>query len=173
MMRRPETAGPLLKGGGRGLGKKGVGDLAEFRILPGAAHQHLGRAADHRCSQKNGIAGGENIGLFGQFSGGLFHGERLPGEKCLVDEEVLCFQHPAVAGNQVAGGEKHHIAGHHFREQYFQVLAFPQYLPAHRHRLAQTLRRLSCPVFLNEIESHADDDDGADDEEAGCVSGEG
>ena len=72
--------GPLLKGGGRGLGQKGVGNLAEFRILPGAAHHNLRRAADHRCSQKNGIAGREDFRLSGQFSGGLFHGKGLARE---------------------------------------------------------------------------------------------
>ncbi len=72
--------GPLLKGGGRGLGQKGVGNLAEFRILPGAAHHNLRRAADHRCSQKNGIAGREDFRLYGQFSGGLFHGKGLARE---------------------------------------------------------------------------------------------
>jgi hypothetical protein len=75
--------------------------------------------------------------------------------------------------NDVAGGEERHITGHHFREKYFKELTIPQYLPAYRHRLAQTFRRLSCPVFLHEIEGYADDDDDADDEEAGGVSGEG
>ena len=114
---KPETVSPLLEGGGRGLGKKGVGNLTELRILPGAAHQHLGRAADHRCPQKHGIAGREDLGLSGQFTGSLFHRKRLAGQQGLVDEEVLGLQHPAITGNQVAGGKERHIPGHHFRER--------------------------------------------------------
>jgi hypothetical protein len=40
------------------------------------------------------------------------------------------------------------------------------------HRLAQSFRRLSGPVFLNKIKGHADHDDGTDNEEAGGIAGE-
>ena len=114
----------------------------------------------------------EDLGLSRQFTGGLFHRIWFAGQKGLVDEKVLCLQHPAVAGNQVAGGKERHIARHQLRKRYLKGLAVPQHLSAYRHRLAQSFRRLSGPVFLDEIERHADEDDGADDEEAGSVAGE-
>lgn len=57
--------------------------------------------------------------------------------------------------------------------QYLQGLAVPQHLSTQCHRLAQTIRRLFGPVFLEEIKAHADEDDGADDEETGGVTGKG
>jgi hypothetical protein len=45
-------------------------------------------------------------------------------------------------------------------------------MPTYRHRLAQSFRSLSGPVFLDEIKGRADDDDGTDNEEAGSVAGE-
>src|SRR6266542_2931814 len=79
--------------------------------------------------------------------------------------------HPAVTGDQIAGGKDCHISRHHLREWYLQELAVPQHPSAHRHGLAQTFRCLSGPVCLDEIEGHTDEDDGADDEEAGGVTG--
>ncbi|MCY1229530.1 hypothetical protein D9M69_386700 [compost metagenome] len=168
----PEAVGPLLEGGRRCRDQQGVGNFTKRRILPGAAHQHPGRAADHRCPQQHGVAGREDLCLFRQFTGGLFHRIWLAGKEGLVDEEVLCLQHPAVAGNQVAGGKERHIAGHQLRKRYLKGLAVPQHLPPYCHRLAQSIRRLTSPIFLNEIEGHADDDNGTDNEEADGVAGE-
>ncbi len=61
---------------------------------------------------------------------------------------------------------------HHLRKRYLQKLAVPQHLSTHRHRPTQPFRCLSGPVFLDEVEGHTDEDDGADDEEAGGVTGE-
>ena len=61
----PEAAGPLFKVGGRGLDQKAVGNPSQFRILPGAADQHLRRAADHRGPEEHGVAGRQHFSLFG------------------------------------------------------------------------------------------------------------
>ena len=95
----PKTVGPLFKGGRRGLRQQGIGNLTKLRILSGAAHKYLGGAADHRCAQQHCVAGRKDFCLFRQFTGGLFHRLWFTGKEGLVDEEVFCLQHPAVAGD--------------------------------------------------------------------------
>ena len=113
-----------------------------------------------------------NFGLDRKFAGGLFHRIWFSSQESLVDEKIFRFQHSAVAGNKVAGSQERHIAWHQLRKRYLKGLAVPQHLPTYRYRLAQSVRRLSGPVFLDEIKGHADDDDGADNEEAGDVASE-
>ena len=43
---------------------------------------------------------------------GFFHRQRFAGQRGLDDEQIFRRQQPHVAGNHVAGGKFHHVAGH-------------------------------------------------------------
>ena len=166
-----ETVDAVLKGRRWRLGEQRVSDLAERRSLPGTAHQHFGRAADDGRSKQHAVAGGEEVLFVRPIGGGFLHRVGFAGEQRLVDEKVLCLQDTAVTGDQIAGRQQSHVARHQIGQRYINGFAVAQHLRPHCHRLTQSFSSLPGPVLLDEIQRHADQNDAADDEETGRITG--
>jgi hypothetical protein len=103
----------------------------------------------------------------------FFHRVRLAGELGLVDEEVVGEQHACIGGHQIPGGQAHHIARHQFAYRQFTRQAVAQHGGRDRHFERQLLGGATGPVGLHKVQRHAHQHDGADDEGAGHIAGEG
>jgi len=102
----------------------------------------------------------------------LFHGIGFSGQQRLVDEEVLGFEQAAVGRHQVARRQQHHIAGHQLLHRQVLAQIVAQHRGTNRDRLLQAVDGASGAKFLDEIEGHAHQHDGPDDDEAGELAGQ-
>ena len=73
---------------------------------PGAADEHRGRAAHHRRAHEHGVhCIGHILPRIRQIAEKLFDGIGFAGQERLLHKEILCRQHPSIAGYQVARGK--------------------------------------------------------------------
>ena len=99
--------------------------------------------------------------------GRLLDGEGLAGQGRLGDEQVLLVQDAAVAGDDVAGAQEHHVPRHDLLDRDLDGLAIAQDGRLDLDEGEQLLHGIGRPPFLPEAEQAADQDDGEDDEGVG------
>ena len=167
-----EAANADRKGGGRRLFRQARREMAERRPAAGSADDNRRGAADHRGAGKYGVR--RSGGVFrarGCVTGLLLGRVRLAGEESLVDEQVAAFKQPRVRRNQIAGDQLDDVAGNQLVDRHREACTVAPHGRLDRHRPAQRLDRILSADFLNEIERHADRDNGHDDDETRDVAG--
>ena len=95
--------------------------------------------------------------------GPLLDREGLAGHARLADEEVRRLDHEAVGRDQVAGREQDEVAGHDRADRHRLLHAVAHHAARQREALLQFLDRRGRPVFLEEAEQRAAEDDRQDD----------
>jgi len=157
----PETAGPLLKGGGRGLARR-VSDLTEFRVLPGAAHfitlavPLITDFPKERYCRPRGYRAlpGNSPGVFSTGNGSPV--------RALVDEEVLCLQHPASQGTKSPAARNGLNVTGTISARSIPGACLPAYLTAYRPPPGADVPAACPPRVLHEIEVTLTMTNGAD-----------
>ena len=140
-----------------------AGDLAKSSCRAGLNDQHLGAAAADVRTHEHHVCPRCQPGGFGAHARCFFHGICLAGQHSLVDKEVIGLDDHAIAGNQAAGCEQHHVSGHDFRRSYRRGFSIPQDISARRHLGAQFRSRAVGIVFLVETQQGAAHYDQQDD----------
>jgi len=95
---------------------KAVGG-AEAGGAAGGQHHAGGAAADHVAAHEAHVGQRERSRVRRRGVRELLHRQRLAGERCLVDEQVLGLEQAQVGRNHVAGGQLDHVAGDHARQR--------------------------------------------------------
>ena len=90
----------------------------------------------------------------------LLERHRLPGQRRLVDEEILCRDQPHVRWDHVAGRQQYDIAGHQLLDRHFVMLfRCARSLPAHgrgdQYHPSQRIGSLVRTMFLDETQRDA------------------
>ena len=87
--------------------------LAEHRCLSCFHNQHLGGSAADTGTHEDAVGSLRQAGICRDSARLFLYREGFSGKHCLVDKEVICFQHDTIGRDQTARGERHHIAWHH------------------------------------------------------------
>ena len=124
--RQPLAQGgqPLLQGRHRFLGLNERGNLAQLGIHARAHYVGRGAPIGHESAleahvqlvAQRVVAGGQRVRVF-------LHVGRFAGQRRLVDFQGVRLEEAQVGGNNVAGFEQHHVAGHQVGGGHFQRLA--------------------------------------------------
>ena len=168
-----------LERGGRRIGGQADCNLPQRRTAAGAPNQHTRRATDDRAAHEDAVAALERPVIIqrrgavcqcGSYS--LFYRKRLARELRLIDEKVVGLNEARVCGHQAAGRQQHQVARHQLRHRQFTSLAVAQHAGRHRHLECQLFRRAPGAIRLHEVQRHAHQHDGTDDESASEVTRE-
>ena len=139
------------------LARKAGGHLAKIRLGAGGQNHPRGGTAFHARAEKTqvGVLDGLDVrARIGRIT--FFNRERFAGERGLNDEEILGGDQPHVAGNHVAGGKFHHIAGHQLFERNFPGLAAAHHRGRDLDHRLELGGRVIGLGFLNEPQRNAE-----------------
>ena len=161
MISMPNRRMPTAKAVAGGFSARLVARWPSAVSAAGSADDDRCGAADHRGAGKDGVrcAGGV-FGARRRVAGLLLGRVRLAGQERLVDEQIAAFEQPRVRRNEIAGDQLDDVAGDQLVDRHREACAVAPHGCLHRHRPAQRLDRILRADFLDEIERHADRDDG-------------
>ncbi len=146
-----------------------LGHLAELGRRPGADHGGRGAAAHHVRAHEERVGPLPERHIRRDGPRLLLDRVRLPGQRRLVEEEVVRLEHQAVSRDALAGGQDHDIARDDLRDGDLLLCTVPQRRRPGLHDGEQLVHRVSRAAFLPEPQHAAGQDDAEDDERVGGV----
>ncbi len=154
----PERAGPALE---LGLGRRpgqARRHLAELGVATGADHHRLAEPTDYRCALHHHGRRLRDWNAWGHRRLGVFlPRERLAGERRLVEKQVPAREEPPVARHEIARGEAHDVARHHFASGNFARSAVADGRGPLTNLLAEASCRHLRVIGLGEVEDDGEE----------------
>ena len=147
-------------------------DPAKLRAAPGTEDHSFGRAADNRTAHKQaGRRNGTVVLAYRGVFGALFHRIGFACEQRFIDEDVFCFDEPAVRRYQIPRCELNDIARNDAGHRNIARLAIPQDTHAQHHLLPEFFGGTLGAIFLHEIQNDGEENHGRDNGEARRIAG--
>lgn len=141
--------------------------LAELRVTTGVDDERFAAAADHVRPHESGVRAPRQRGVRREHAGSFFHRISFACQRRLVDKQVARFEQPAIAGNDCARRQEHHIAGHDLLQRHETLGTVTQRRRLGFHHRSQLCYRIRCTTLLPETEQTAGQHDRQNDS---CVT---
>ncbi|MCY1293257.1 hypothetical protein D9M70_425130 [compost metagenome] len=147
---------PEQRGGGQLHLLEHGADAPQLGVAAGADHQAEGLAAGHQGAGIGHAAAVAEGGVDGRRLGAFLHRHRFAGQRGFVDVEVLHAEQAQVGRHLVAGGQRHHVAGHQLDGVELAAFAVAQHQGVRREHVADGVQGAFRLAFLDETDHRVD-----------------